>query len=144
MHLFLPFWCAILSLTSAQELSYSTSTSRNAAVPWITYTSTRSCTTQTSTVFVYTSNSTTFLLPQPGPNSAITPLDSNAASSTCDVSIFVASNDGLATGVEGNTQASSGDSGGFVSATGSEGPSATPINTTGVAQSTPWATKVAP
>ena len=141
MHPFLPFWCAILSLTTAQELSDSTSTSRNAAVPWITYTSTRSCTTQPSTVFFYTSNSTTFLLPQPGPNSAITPLDSNAAGSSHDASISAASNDGLSTGAEGTTQASSGDSGGFLSATESEDSSATPIDTTGTARSTPWATE---
>lgn len=141
MHLSLTFWCAILSFTESQELPDSMSTSRIAAVPWITYTSTQSCTTQPSTVFVYTSNLTTFLLPQPGPNSAITPLDPNAASSAYDASISVASNNGLTTGVEGNTQASSADSGGFVSATGSEDPSATPINTTGLAQSTPWATE---
>lgn len=141
MHLSLSLWCAILSFTTAQEFSDSTSTSRNAAVPWITYTSTRSCTTQPSTVFVYTSNSTTFLLPQPGSNSAITPLDSNAASSAYDASISAASNGGLATGAEGTTQASSGDSGGFLSATGSEDPPATPTNTTGTAQSTPWATE---
>lgn len=141
MHLSLLLWCAILSFTAAQELSDSTSTSRNAAVPWITYTSTRSCTTQPSTVFVYTSNLTTFLLPQPGPNSAITPLNSNAASSAYDAGISVASNDGLATGEEGTTHASSGDSGSFVSATGSEDPSATPFNTIGTTQSTPWATE---
>jgi hypothetical protein len=41
MHLSLSLWCAILSFTTAQELSDSTSTSTNAAVPWITYTSTR-------------------------------------------------------------------------------------------------------
>lgn len=75
MHLSLSFWCALLSYTQAQQTSSTESTSRtSSAIPWITYTSTRSCTTQPSTVFVYTSNSSTFLLPHPGPNSALTPL----------------------------------------------------------------------
>ena len=138
MHLSLSFFCAILSFTKAQELPDSTSTSTNAAVPWITYTSTRLCTTQPSTVFVYTSNSTTFLLPQPGPNSAITPLDSNAVSYAYDTSVSAASNDGFAMGAEGTAQALSGDSGSFVSAIGSQGLPATPSNTVDTAQSTPW------
>jgi hypothetical protein len=138
MHLSLSFWCAVLSFTKAQELTGSTSTSTNAAVPWITYTSTRSCTTQPSTVFVYTSNSTTFLLPQPGPNSALTPLDPSPVSST---GISAASDDGFTTGAEGTTgtvQASNGPSGRFLGGRGSEDSSGTPSTTTGNAQSRPW------
>lgn len=85
MHLSLLFWCVVLSFTKAQQdRSGSTSASTNSAIPWITYTSTRSCTAQPSTVFVYTSNSRTFLLPQPGPNSAITAVDSGQTPSHSD------------------------------------------------------------
>lgn len=134
MHLSLSLWCAILSFTTAQELTGSTPSSTNTAVPSITYTSTRSCTTQPSTVFVYTSHSTTFLLPQPGPNSAITRLDSNAVIYASDTSIFAASNDGFTTGAEDKTQASNGNSGSFASATGSDSPSATSSATAATAQ----------
>lgn len=82
MHLPLSFWCVILSFAQAQQdSSESTSASASPNIPWITHTSTRSCTARPSTVFVYTSNSTTFLLPQPGPNSAITPLDKSTSTS---------------------------------------------------------------
>ena len=104
----------------------------NADMPWITYTSTRSCTIRPSTVFVqpYTSNSTNFLLPQPGPISAITPLYSTAPILTSETSISTARNDGFATGAEGTSratsQASSGPAGSMVSMTGSDDPSGTP------------------
>ncbi|TLD04195.1 hypothetical protein E2P81_ATG10462 [Venturia nashicola] len=85
MHLFLLFWCVVLSYTKAQQgRPETTSAGTSSAIPWITYTSTRSCTAQPSTVFVYTSNSKTFLLTQPGPNSAITALDSDQFSSHLD------------------------------------------------------------
>ena len=137
MHLPWSIWCAILSFAKAQELSDSTSTFTNAAVPWVTYTSTRSCTTQPSTVFIYTSNSTTFLLPQPGPNSAITPLLPSTVNGAYDTSVSVESHDGFATGAEGTMQMSNRASGSFASATGPEGPTANSSHDAGNAQSTP-------
>lgn len=135
MHLSLSFWCAIFSFTKARELSDSISSSTNAAVPWITYTSTRSCTTRPSTVFIYTSNSTTFLLPQPGPNTALTPLDSSSVGEAYDTNISVASNDGLATGTKSTPQMSNGAAGAFASTTGLEILATTTANTDGTAQS---------
>lgn len=135
MHLSRSVWCAILSFTKAQGLADPTSSSTHAAVPWITYTSTRSCTTRLSTIFVYTSNSTTFLLPQPGPNSALTPLDSSSVGQAYDPGISAASNDGFATGAEGTPRMSNGAAGVFASTTGLEVPAATTANTDGAAQS---------
>lgn len=66
MHLSLPPWCAILSFTSAQQSTLtSTSASTALAIPWIPFTSTRSCTAQPSTVFVYNSDSTSSFLTHP-------------------------------------------------------------------------------
>jgi hypothetical protein len=67
-------WCAFVYSTRAQQVSsYPTSTSNGALIPWITYTSTRSCTSRPSTIFVYTSNSSSFLLTHYGLSSATTP-----------------------------------------------------------------------
>ena len=74
---FFLLWCAVLRSTRAQQVSSdSTSTSNGASIPWITYTSTRSCTSRPSTIFMYTSNSSSFLLTHYGPSSASTPTES--------------------------------------------------------------------
>jgi hypothetical protein len=76
---FFLLWCAAVCSTRAQEASsVPTSTSSDASIPWITYTSTRSCTSRPSTIFVYTSNSSSFLLTHHGPSSAITTAESNS------------------------------------------------------------------
>jgi hypothetical protein len=72
-------WCAIVYSARAQQASsVSTSTSNGTSIPWITYTCTRSCTSRPSTVYVYTSNSSSFLLTLYGPSSTTTPAESNS------------------------------------------------------------------
>lgn len=72
-------WCAFVYSTRAQQASsYPTSTSNGASIPRITYTSTRSCKSRPSTIFVYTSNSSSFLLTHCGPSSATTPAESSS------------------------------------------------------------------
>jgi hypothetical protein len=78
MRVFL-LWCAVVYSARVQQASsVSTSTSNGASIPWITYTSTRSCTSRPSTVYVYTSNSSSFLLTHYGPSSATTPAESTS------------------------------------------------------------------
>jgi hypothetical protein len=141
MHLYLSFWCAISTFVRAQqELPESTSTSPSSAIPWTTYTSTRSCTSRPSTVFIYTSNSSTFLLPQPGPDSVITPLDASTPSPDSDPPLSRSSGVSYgepSTSLEGAAQLSSRavesvDSASFtevsISADQSTGAAATPTN----------------
>lgn len=79
MQLSLSLWCAFLIFVATDKsAATSTSTSTSPEVPWFTLTSTRSCSTQPATVFIYTSGSSTFLLPQPGPKSALTLLESDS------------------------------------------------------------------
>jgi hypothetical protein len=78
---FFLLWCAVVYSTRAQQalsVPTTTTTSNGASIPWITYTSTRSCTSRPSTIFVYTSNSSSFLLTHYGPSSAITTVESDS------------------------------------------------------------------
>ena len=91
MRLFL-LWCALVYSTRAQQASsVPTSTSNGASIPWITYISTRSCTSRPSTVFVYTSNSSSFLLTHYGPSSTTTPAESNSIPTVSNAHDTVAS-----------------------------------------------------
>ena len=93
---FFLFWCAVLHSTRAQRVSSDpTSTSKGTSIPWITYTSTRSCTTRPSTIFVYTSNSSTFLLTHYGPSSGITPIEPTTASEFSGTHDAIASDSSL-------------------------------------------------
>lgn len=82
---FFPLWCAVVYSTKAQQTSsYRTPELKSGSIPWITYTSTRSCTTRPSTIFVYTSNSSSFFLTHYGPSSAIEPVQSTSMPASSD------------------------------------------------------------
>jgi hypothetical protein len=94
---YLLLWCAAIYSTRAQQASSNpTPTSNSASIPWITYTSTRSCTSRPSTVFVYTSNSSSFLLTHYGPSSASTPVESTSTPTVSDAHDPVTSDSSLA------------------------------------------------
>lgn len=64
MRLFSSAWCGYLVACAAQSLTPSSSSSSmsNSSDSWVTVTSTRSCTSKPATVFLYTSNSSTFVV----------------------------------------------------------------------------------
>jgi hypothetical protein len=94
---FFRLWCALFYSTRAQQASSDpTPTSNSASIPWITYTSTRSCTSRPSTVLVYTSNSSSFLLTHYGPSSASTPVEYTSIPTVSDRHEPVASGSSLA------------------------------------------------
>ena len=89
---FFLLWCAVVYSTRVQQVSSDpTPTSNGTSIPWVTYTSTGSCTSRPSTIFVYTSNSSSFFLTHYGPSSASTLTESTSTSTASDTQDAVAS-----------------------------------------------------